>query len=129
MIARGRTEKDVVKIPGREHPITIEPSTERVMVRAGGRVVADTKAALVLREAHLRPVFYIPLSDVDPTAIAPSDSHTYCPYKGTASYYDLLTDDVRITDAIWTYPEPYDFVAQIAGHVAFYPSRVEITVG
>jgi uncharacterized protein (DUF427 family) len=118
-----------MKIPGRDHPITIEPATERVTVCAGGRVVADTKAALVLREAHLAPVFYIPLTDVDPDAIAPSESHTYCPFKGTASYYDVLTDDVRITDASWTYPQPYDAVAQIAGHVAFYPSRVEITAG
>jgi uncharacterized protein (DUF427 family) len=118
-----------VKIPGLDHPITIEPTTEHVVVRAGGRVIADTKSALVLREAHLRPVFYIPLADADPSAIVPSESHTYCPYKGTASYYDVLTDDVRITDAIWTYPEPYEAVAQIAGHVAFYPSRVEITAG
>ena len=118
-----------MKLPGADHEITIEPATERVTVRAGGRVVADTKAALVLREPHHAPVFYIPLSDVDQTAIAPSDSHTYCPFKGTASYYDVLTDAGPIHDAIWTYPQPYDGVAQIAGHVAFYPSRVEITAG
>jgi uncharacterized protein (DUF427 family) len=118
-----------VKIPGIDHPITVEPCAERVTVRAGGRVIADTKAALVLREAKLPAVFYIPMSDVDQSAIAPSESHTYCPYKGKASYYDVLSDDVRISDAVWTYPEPYDAVAQIAGHVAFYPSRVEITAG
>lgn len=118
-----------MKIPGISHPITIDPATERVTVRAGGRVIADSKSALVLREAHLPPVYYIPLSDVDESAIAPSDSHTYCPYKGKASYYDVVTGDDRISDAIWTYPEPYEAVAQIAGHVAFYPSRVEITVG
>jgi uncharacterized protein (DUF427 family) len=124
-----RTREDAVKIPGIEHPITIEPSSERVTVRAAGRVVADTKSALVLREAKLAPVFYIPLDDVDESAIASSVSHTYCPYKGEASYYDVVTDEGRITDAIWTYPEPYDAVAEIRGHVAFYPSRVEITTG
>jgi uncharacterized protein (DUF427 family) len=118
-----------VKIPGLNHPITVEPATERVTVRAGGRIIADSKAALVLREAKLAPVFYIPLADVDQSAITPSDAHTYCPFKGTASYYDVRTDDGPITDAIWTYPEPYEAVAQIAGHVAFYPSRVEITAG
>jgi uncharacterized protein (DUF427 family) len=118
-----------VKIPGLDHRITIEPAGQRVTVRAGGRLVAETKAALVLREAGHAPVFYIPLADVDQSVIAPSDSHTYCPFKGTASYYDVLTDDGRIGDAIWTYPEPYDEVAQIAGHVACYPSRVEITAG
>lgn len=118
-----------MRIPGIDHPISIEPATEHVTVRAGGRVIADTEAALVLREAHLPARFYIPIGDVDQSAIVRSDSHTYCPFKGTASYYDVLTDDVRISDAIWEYPEPYEAVAQIAGHVAFYPNRVEITVG
>ena len=118
-----------MKLPGVHHPITIDPVAERVTVWAGGRIVADTTSALVLREASLAPVFYIPLADVDRSAIAASDSHTYCPFKGTASYYDVLTDDGPIGDAIWTYPEPYEAVAQIADHVAFYPSRVEITVG
>lgn len=115
-----------MKIPGLDHPITIEPVAERVTVRAGDRIVADSKAALRLQEASYPPVFYIPLSDVDQALLTRSDSHTYCPYKGTASYYNLVTGGDTVTDAIWTYEQPYDAVKQIAGHVAFYPQNVEI---
>jgi len=118
-----------VKIPGLDHSITIEAATERVTVRVGGRVIAESSAALVLREAHLRPVYYIPIADVDRSAIVASASHTYCPFKGTASYYSLKGGP---ENAVWTYEQPYpgmEPMAQIVGHVAFYPSRVEITVG
>lgn len=122
-------EVSTVRIHRPNHPITVERAAERVLVRAGGRVVADTTSALRLQEAGYPPVFYIPMSDVDQSLIAPSDSHTYCPYKGTASYYDVVTDSGTITDVIWTYEEPYDAVKQIAKHVAFYPDRVEISAG
>jgi uncharacterized protein (DUF427 family) len=118
-----------VKIPGRDHPITVQPAAEHVTVRVGERIVADTKSALLLQEAGLPPVFYIPLADLDESAIRSSGTHTYCPYKGTASYYHVVTDDATVADAIWTYPEPYDAVREIAGHVAFYPHKVEITAG
>jgi uncharacterized protein (DUF427 family) len=116
-----------MKIPGLDHPISVEPSDEHVLVRAAGRVVADTKSALVLREARYRPVYYIPLSDVDASVLRRSDSHTYCPYKGKASYYDIVVAEGEIGDAIWTYEHPYPAVAEIAGHVAFYPHLVEIS--
>jgi uncharacterized protein (DUF427 family) len=116
-----------VRIPGIDHPITIERSSSPVTVRAGGRVIASSAAALVLREAKLAPVFYIPLADVDQSVLARSQHHTYCPYKGKASYYDVVVDGRTINDAIWTYEEPYEAVAEIEGHVAFYPSLVEIT--
>jgi uncharacterized protein (DUF427 family) len=116
-------------VPGPDHPITVEPTGTRVTVKVGDRVLADTANALTLREADYPAVQYVPLADIDADAIRHTDSHTYCPYKGEASYYDVVTDEGRITDAIWTYPEPYDAVAEIRGHVAFYPSRVEITTG
>ena len=116
-----------MRIPGIDHPITIEPTSERVTVSAGGRVIADTSSALVLREAKLPPVFYIPLADVDRSVLARSEHHTYCPYKGDASYYDVVVDGRTIKDAIWTYEQPYEAVAEIEGHVAFYRSLVEIS--
>ena len=117
-----------MKIPGPDHPITVEKANTRVTVRAGGRVIADTTTALRLDEAELPPVYYVPLEDVDRSALQPSDHHTYCPYKGDASYYDIVDDSGRITNAIWTYEQPYDAVQEIAGHVAFYRHLVEITV-
>lgn len=116
-----------MKIPGIDHSITIEPASGRVIVRAGGRIIADTSAALILREATLEPVYYVPLTDVDQTALARSDRSTYCPFKGDATYFDVVTDDGVIANAVWEYLEPYEKVDAIAGHVAFYPAKVEIT--
>jgi uncharacterized protein (DUF427 family) len=115
------------KIPGPDHPITVEPGSSRVTVRAGEQVVADSSAALVLREANYPPVYYIPLADVDQDVLRPSATQTYCPYKGEASYYSIAGPDGEITDAIWTYRTPYPAVAEIADHVAFYPDRVAIS--
>jgi uncharacterized protein (DUF427 family) len=118
-----------VKIPGVDHPITVNPLAQRVVVRAGGQVLADTTAALQLNEASYPARYYIPLADVDPAVLRRSDSHTYCPFKGTASYYDVVTADGEVSDAVWTYEKPYDAVAEIVGHVAFYPHLVDIAVG
>jgi uncharacterized protein (DUF427 family) len=117
------------RIPGPDHPITIEPTGVRVVARVGAHVIADTSRALTLREANYPPVQYIPLGDVDPALLASSATHTYCPYKGDASYYsvDLAAD--ALVDAVWTYPEPYEAVADIAGHVAFYTDKVDVVVG
>lgn len=114
-----------VWLPSAEHPITVTPTAGHVTVRVQGRVVAETDAALTLQESNYPAVQYIPRSDVDATALTESGTSTYCPYKGQAGYFDVL----GIPDVIWTYPEPYPAVAQIAGHMAFYPDKAEIAVG
>jgi uncharacterized protein (DUF427 family) len=118
-----------IKIPDASHPITIEPTGARVTVRVNGVVVADTTAALTLREASYPPVQYIPLADVDPAAIRATGTQTYCPFKGDASYYTLTVGDAKIVDAIWTYQAPYPAVADIAGRVAFSQDTADIAVG
>ncbi|GAA4945515.1 DUF427 domain-containing protein [Actinoplanes utahensis] len=110
--------------PGPDHPITITPTGGRVTVTAGGTVVADTANALTLQEASYPPVQYIPLADVDRSLLTRSDKQTYCPYKGDAGYYSLP----GAADAVWEYTDPYDAVAGIRGHVAFYPDKVELRI-
>lgn len=118
-----------VKTPDATHPITIRPTGARVTVRVGGTVVAETDGALSLAEASYPVVQYIPLDDVDQALLERTTTHSYCPYKGDASYYSVKTPDGGTeTDVIWGYEHPYPSVAQIAGHVAFYASRAEITV-
>ena len=117
------------RIPGPAHPITIEPTGVHVIVRVGAHVIAETTRALTLREAGYAPVQYIPLADVDQTLLTATATRTYCPYKGDASYYSITLADGELTDAVWTYREPYEFVADIAGRVAFYTDRVEVVVG
>ncbi len=118
-----------VKEPSAGHPITIEPTKGRVQVRVNGELIADTTAALGLREATLPAVQYIPIGDVAQDRLVRTDTGTYCPFKGEASYYSVTTAGGHtVDDAIWTYEQPYPAVAAIAGHVAFYPSKAEISV-
>lgn len=111
-------------IPDANHPITITRHPARVEVRIGETVVADTKAALALREASYPVVLYIPRADVDMAQLRASDHASYCPYKGEAGYFDLPALGAAGANAVWTYEAPYDAVAAIAWHVAFYPDRV-----
>ena len=115
-----------IRIPGPDHPITIEPSTARVTVTAGGQVIADTTEALVLREANYPAVLYIPRKDANLALLSHTDHSTYCPYKGDASYFSLPAGVDKAENAIWTYEAPYDAVSQIRDHLAFYTDRVTI---
>jgi uncharacterized protein (DUF427 family) len=114
-----------VKIPGPDHPITITPNPQRVVVSVGGRVVADSRAALTLQEAAYPPVLYLPRADVDMTQLERTAHATYCPYKGDCAYYSVPAGGERAVDAVWTYEQPYDAVAAIRGHMAFYPDRID----
>jgi uncharacterized protein (DUF427 family) len=114
-----------IKVPGPGHPITIERNKKRVVVFLRGRVIADTREALTLREAHYPPVQYIPRQDVDMTLLERSATQTYCPYKGDAAYFSIPAGGERSVDAIWTYEAPYEAVAEIKDHLAFYPDRID----
>jgi uncharacterized protein (DUF427 family) len=118
-----------VRIPDETHPITVSPAGARVTVRVGGVRVAESDAALSLREASYPAVQYIPLADVDQSVLRRTQTSTYCPFKGEAGYYAVQAPGGEAeADVAWFYEAPYDAVAQIAGHVAFYPDRAEITV-
>ena len=114
-----------VKIPGPDHPITITPTARRVVVTVGGRVVADSRNALTLQEASYPAVQYVPLVDVDQSLLERTTHATYCPYKGDCAYYSVPSGGERAVNAVWTYEQPYDAVAAIRDHVAFYPDRVD----
>jgi uncharacterized protein (DUF427 family) len=114
-----------IKLPSPEHPITIERTAGRVVVSAGGRVIADTRHALTLQEATYQAVQYIPRDDVDMALLQRTDHATYCPYKGDCAYYSIPFGGDRSVNAMWTYEAPFAAVAAIKGHVAFYPERVD----
>ena len=115
----------VIKLPDADHPITVAPSPKRVVVTMAGKVIADTRHALTLREATYPPVHYIPRADVDMAALTGTTTRTYCPYKGEASYFSIPAGGERAVDAVWSYEAPHESVAAIKDHVAFYPSRVD----
>jgi uncharacterized protein (DUF427 family) len=113
-------------LPGPNHPITITPSTDHVVVKVGDRVVVDTTAALSLQEHTYPAVLYVPRADADLEFLQRSEHQTYCPFKGDAAYFSIPGAE-NGENAVWSYEQPYDAVAEIKDHLAFYPDRVEIT--
>jgi uncharacterized protein (DUF427 family) len=96
-----------------------------VVVSVGGRVIADTREALTLREASLPPVQYVPRKDVDMSLLERTHHATYCPYKGDCAYYSIPLGGARSANSVWTYEAPYAAVSEIKDHLAFYPDRVD----
>jgi uncharacterized protein (DUF427 family) len=118
------TTTKTIRIPGPDHPITIERNPKRLVMSIGGTIVADSRGALTLHEKGYPPVQYIPREDVDMTLLERSDHTTYCPYKGDCSYFSIPLCGKRGINAVWTYENPYDAVAPIKNHLAFYSDRV-----
>ena len=116
-----------IRVPGADHPITIEQSPMRILVRSDGQILADSRNALTLREAKYPAVHYIPRRDVDMAKLRRTDHTTYCPFKGDCSYYSLPGDVEGGANAVWTYEAPFPAVGAIQDHLAFYSDRVEIT--
>ncbi|ANL35151.1 DUF427 domain-containing protein [Rhizobium phaseoli] len=114
-----------IRIPGPDHPITVEHNPCRVVVTLGGRTIADSRDALTLREASYPPVQYIPRRDVDMSLLRRTDHSSHCPYKGDAAYYSIVPGCERGENAVWTYEAPNAAVSNIKDHLAFYPDRVD----
>jgi uncharacterized protein (DUF427 family) len=115
-----------MKLPGPDHPITITANPKRVRVSAGDVVIADTTHALTLKEASYPPVQYVPRSDANMALLKRSERTTHCPYKGDASYYSVVADGKTLENSSWTYETPFPAMAEISGHLAFYPDKVKI---
>jgi len=114
-----------MKLPGPDHPITITRNSKRVRVTFAGRVIADTKNALTLKEASYKPALYIPRADTEMALLAATEHRTHCPYKGDASYFTISVDGRSAENAVWSYEQPYPAMAEIKEHLAFYPDRVD----
>jgi uncharacterized protein (DUF427 family) len=114
-----------MKLPGPDHPIAIERNKNRVRVTFGGIVIADTTRALTLREASYPAVQYIPRQDAKMELLTPTTNASHCPYKGDASYFSIFTSGRTAENAVWSYEKPFPAMAEIAGHLAFYPNRVD----
>jgi uncharacterized protein (DUF427 family) len=125
MNATNSTTARAMKTPGPDHPISIDPHSDRIVVSVAKRVVADSRGALALREANYPPVYYIPRADIDMTLLERTSHTTYCPYKGDCAYYSIPLGAERSVNAGWSYENPYPAVALIKDYIAFYSSRVD----
>ena len=117
--------------PGQEsvwsypRPPRLEHVAKRLRVVFAGRTIADTVAGWRVLETSHPPVYYLPLEDIDATALVRADGSSFCEFKGRAAYYDLVVDGRRSAKAAWTYPMPSRAFDPIAHHLAFYVSRVD----
>ena len=108
-----------------QHPdqrITTRPAGLRVQVRLNGELIADSRNAIELKEGSYPAVYYLPRKDVNMDRLVPSTQQTYCPFKGTASYFSLKNG---AENAVWSYEAPYDEMSVIKDRLAFYPGRVD----
>jgi len=108
-----------------DYRIAFERSPRRVRVTFNGESIADSTGAHLLSETRHLPVYYFPRADVRLDLMTPTAHHTFCPYKGTASYWTIKVGDRAAENAVWAYPEPFDEVAAIADFVALYWDRVD----
>ncbi|HEY7068433.1 MAG TPA: DUF427 domain-containing protein [Chloroflexota bacterium] len=107
------------------HKVEIEPSPRWVRVEVNGQIIADSKRTMLLRETNNRPVYYFPQADVRMDLLTPTDHHTYCPYKGDASYWTIKVGDKVLENSAWGYLDPLEGSEAIKGYVAFYFNRVD----
>jgi len=108
-----------------EHRVDLYPDKHRVKVMFGGKVIADSTATLRVEETGHGPVHYIPAKDMALGLMKKTEHTSYCPFKGTASYWTIEAGDKSAENAIWGYETPYDETSQLAGHYAFYGNRVD----
>ena len=114
-----------IKIPSPDHPIAISPAEGKVRVMVAGKIVAESMRALRLEEKGYPAVYYLPRNDADMSLLERTTHDTYCPYKGDCTYYSIPSGGAKSEYAVWTYEKPYEAVADIKEHLAFYPSRVD----
>src|SRR5437016_3643318 len=116
-----------MKIPGPDHPITLERARRPWRVSFAGETIAQSSAAIVLNEAHYPARVYFPRADVAMERLVRSDHASHCPYKGDAAYYTVQVGERSADNAVWTYEQPFPAMAAIEGMVSFYPDKVEVS--
>ncbi len=121
------TAEDQAKIREKypDYALAVRPATKRVQVIAGGEVIADTERALELDESYHQPVYYLPRADVRMDMLTATAHETYCPFKGTASYWSIQTGKGMLENAVWSYQDPLPEVTGIHGFLAFYADKVD----
>ncbi|WP_181033598.1 DUF427 domain-containing protein [Arthrobacter sp. SX1312] len=125
------TRQRVQPGPGQEsvwdypRPPRVEPTTARIDVRFGGRLVISTDNAVRVLETSHPPVYYLPIDAFAPGVLVPVDGTTHCEFKGAASYFDVVAGTARSPRGAWTYPAPVRGYEDLATRAALYPSRMD----
>jgi uncharacterized protein (DUF427 family) len=108
-----------------DYRVDLEQDPERVRVRVGTEVLADSARALLVKETKHEPVIYIPREDVRLDLFERTEQRTFCPFKGEASYWTLRLGTRVEENVVWSYEDPFEEVSGLKDYMAFYPERVE----
>ncbi len=119
----GQRSSAFAKYPS--YRVDLEPNPQRVRAVFNGETVADSKQALVVRETAHKPIYYFPRDDVRLDLMERTDHHTFCPFKGEASYWTLRCGNQRAENAVWSYEDPFEEVAGLRDYMSFYGDTVE----
>lgn len=109
-------------------PPAVVPDARLVEVRVGKLEIASSRRVIRILETASPPTFYIPRDDVDMEHLYPAAGGSMCEWKGMASYFDVGRRLRKVSRAAWSYEQPFEEMQAIAGHVSFYPGRVECFV-
>ncbi len=112
-----------------DHRVIATRTPRHVRVLVGDTVLADSRAAFLVEESRHDPVWYFPPEHVAQDRLTPTESTSYCPFKGHASYWTIDASGETLKDAVWAYLAPFDECRALAGYFAFYPDRVQLEVG
>jgi uncharacterized protein (DUF427 family) len=112
----------------RGHDIEINPGSDQVVIRVNDTVVATSSRPLVLTETGSPVRYYLPADDVKMELLTPSTTTSHCPFKGDAVYWSVDTGDGLAEDVVWSYREPFPKVEEIAGRLAFWTEKPDVTV-
>lgn len=122
----GRGQESVWDYP---RPPRLERTDRLVRVELDGTLVAESRRAHRVLETSQPPAYYVDPADVRMDLLVPSTHHTFCEWKGLASYYDVVLAATRSDQAAWTYLDPTPAFMPIRGHVAFYAQQLDCFVG
>ena len=115
--------------PGhRDHPghrVSEKPVRGKMRAQLGADVLAESSDVIEVDEDQNPPRYYFPRGDVRMDRLAPSETRTYCPFKGEASYFSMELGDGPLPDAAWTIESPYDEHADLKSRVAFYSEKFD----
>lgn len=117
--------------PGQEsvwdypRPPRVEPTDKRLRVLFSGQVIAETRRAFRVLETSHPPAYYIPPEDVQRQYLFETTQHTFCEFKGQASYWTLRVGSKEARHAAWSYPHPAPGYEAIQGYLSFYAGRVD----
>jgi uncharacterized protein (DUF427 family) len=112
-------------LTGPRHRLFMQDFPRRVRAVFAGQTVLDSTRAVLLHETGLLPQIYVPDADIRQDLLHPTDHHTHCPFKGTASYWNVQVGDQVAENAMWAYPVPVPESIWLAGYSAFYWDKLD----